>query len=124
MKSLNFPKMFNSSTTNVIVDKEATASNLKALLMSETGELLGDPYYGVALKAHLFEQNNYVLVNILVDEIYTKIVTFMPQLTITRDDIVITSDERGQISIQIRALNKLDYTTDLYNIVIFQGEGE
>lgn len=124
MKSLNFPKMFNSSTTNVIVDKEATASNLKALLMSETGELLGDPYYGVALKAHLFEQNNYVLVNILIDEIYTKIVTFMPQLTITRDDIVITSDERGQISIQIRALNKLDYTTDLYNIVIFQGEGE
>lgn len=124
MKSLNFPKMFNSSTTNVIVDKEATASNLKALLMSETGELLGDPYYGVALKAHLFEQNNYVLVNILVDEIYTKIVTFMPQLTITRDDIVITSDDRGQISIQIRALNKLDYTTDLYNIVIFQGEGE
>lgn len=124
MKSLNFPKIFNSSTTNVIVDKEATASNLKALLMSETGELLGDPYYGVALKAHLFEQNNYVLVNILIDEIYTKIVTFMPQLTITRDDIVITSDERGQISIQIRALNKLDYTTDLYNIVIFQGEGE
>lgn len=124
MKSLNFPKMFNSSTTNVIVDKEATASNLKALLMSETGELLGDPYYGVALKAHLFEQNNYVLVNILVDEIYTKVVTFMPQLTITRDDIVITSDDRGQISIQIRALNKLDYTTDLYNIVIFQGEGE
>lgn len=124
MKSLNFPRMFNSSTTNVIVDKEATASNLKALLMSETGELLGDPYYGVALKAHLFEQNNYVLVNILIDEVYTKIVTFMPQLTITRDDIVITSDERGQISIQIRALNKLDYTTDLYNIVIFQGEGE
>ena len=40
---------------------EATLSNLKALLESEKGELLGDPYFGISLKRYLFDQNNKVV---------------------------------------------------------------
>ena len=123
MKSINFPNMFRSTSTNVIFDKEATASNLKLLLQSEKGELFGDPFYGIRLKRYLFEQNNNVLKDIIIDEIYTQVNLFMPQLVLNRKDIVINQDkEKAKLYASITALNKIDYTTDLYNIVLFQEE--
>ena len=46
----------------------------------------------------------------------------MPQLSLTRNDITFITG-RAELSIRIRALNKLDYTTNMYDIVLFQ-EGE
>lgn len=119
MKSISFPKMFNSNSTKILSDKEATSQNLKNLLMSEVNELSGDPDYGVALRRYFFDQNNYVLRDILIDEIYTKISTFMPQLTIRRKDITITI-ERATMYVTIKAINNLDFETNMYNIVLLQ----
>lgn len=119
MKSISFPKMFNSNSVKILSDKEATSQNLKNLLMSEVNELSGDPDYGVALRRYFFDQNNYVLRDILIDEIYTKISTFMPQLTIRRKDITITI-ERATMYVTIKAINNLDFETNMYNIVLLQ----
>lgn len=119
MKSISFPKMFNSTSTRILSDREATSQNLKNLLMSESSELSGDPDFGVALRKYLFEQNNYVLRDILIDEIYTKVSTFMPQLTINRKDISITI-ERATMYVTIKAINNLDFETNMYNIVLLQ----
>lgn len=123
MKSIGFPKLFRTTvSTNVIEGMDAIKQNISLLLSSEKGELLGDPYYGVRLKYYFYDQNNYVLKDILLDEIYTALVLFMPQLSLTRNDITFITG-RAELSIRIRALNKLDYTTNMYDIVLFQ-EGE
>lgn len=123
MKSIGFPKLFRTTvSTNIIEDMDAIKQNISLLLSSEKGELLGDPYYGVRLKYYFYDQNNYVLKDILLDEIYTALVLFMPQLSLTRNDITFITG-RAELSIRIRALNKLDYTTNMYDIVLFQ-EGE
>ena len=121
MYSLQFPEMVTNTHTEVISDHEATASNLKLLLLSDKMSLLGDPYYGTNIKKLTYDQNNKVLVDLVIDDIYTAILTFMPQLIIDRKDITVTSD-RHNIFVSIKALNMLDYTTDLYNINLTQSE--
>ena len=119
MKSIAFPKMFNESSTKIVSDYDATLSNLKLLLMSEKGELLGDPYFGVRLKAYFFNQNNKVLKDLLIDEIYNAVSVFMPQLNINRKDIDIIKTERAELNITIKAINRVDFTTNTYNLVLF-----
>lgn len=115
MYSIQFPNMVSNTSTNIVKDHEAVASNLKLILGSDRGSLFGDPYYGTNLKKLMFEQNNQILRDLVIDDIYTTILTFMPQLKVNRNNITITSD-RAAIYAKIKALNLLDYTTDLYNI--------
>lgn len=117
MISIAFPKMFNRGVTNVVTDYYATLQNLKMLLWSEKGELFGDPYYGTGLKKYLYEQNDAVLRDILIDDIYTAIATFMPQIKVERKGITINSDG-AKITATIEALNRADFQTNLYNIVL------
>lgn len=122
MKSIAFPKMFNSNSTRIIEDKDATERNLRSLLHSEKGEFLSDPFYGIRLKRYLFEQNTGILKDIIIDEIYTQIALFMPQIKVHRKDITIVQD-RYKLHATIKCINRVDFTTDMFNIVIFQ-EGE
>lgn len=115
MYSFQFPNMVSNTSANIIQDHEATASNLKLILGSTRGSLFGDPYYGTNLKRLMFEQNNQILRDLVIDDIYTTINTFMPQIKVNRNNITITSN-RAAVYANIKALNLLDYTTDLYNI--------
>lgn len=119
MYSLSFPKMLTNTTTKVVSGYDATYSNLKLLLQSEKYSLFGDPYFGSSLKKLTFEQNNQVLYDLVVDDIYVSIITFLPQIKLERRNIVITPN-RAHIGINITATNLLDYTTDLYSITLTQ----
>ena len=77
MKSIGFPKMLNATSTVLTTDREATVKNLMLLLASEQGEFLSDPDFGVRIRHYMFEQNNYVLKEIIIDSIYTAIAKFM-----------------------------------------------
>lgn len=123
MQSLAFPNMFTNTTTRTVSNHEATASNLKLLLLSEKNSLFGDPYFGTNIKKFLFEQKHAVLQDLVIDDIYTAILQFMPQILVQRKDISIVS--RGSdVFVTINALNLLDYTTDLYNINLISYEVE
>lgn len=115
MYSIAFPDMLSNTSVKLVKDHEATASNLKSLIMSDKYSLFGDPYYGTSIKKLMFEQNNQVLKDLIIDDIYTAVATFMPQLLINRKDITINSD-LASVYITIKATNMLDFTTDLYNI--------
>jgi len=117
MISIAFPEMFTRTVTNTVDDYYATLQNLKMLLWSEKGELYGDPYFGTGLKKYLYEQNDSVLKDILIDDIYTAVATFMPQLIINRNDIEITIDGERVLA-TIKATNRVDFQTNLYNIVL------
>lgn len=123
MYSLAFPKMFEGNSVKLYEDHEATASNLKLLILSTRTELFGDPYYGTSLKRALFEQSDHIIIDLLIDDIYTSILTFMPQLYLTRNDIQITSDD-SDVFVNIKCVNRLDYQTDLFNINLTNSGGE
>lgn len=125
MRSIQFPKMFNTNGTIVTEAsdyKAATKQNLKLLLRSEKGELFGDPYFGIRIKRYTFEQNSYILKDILIDEIYTQLALFIPQLKVERKNIEIIqdlNDIKATVHCRFRGTNLIDFSTDMYNLVIY-----
>jgi phage baseplate assembly protein W len=47
---------------------------LKLLLLSDRGSFFGDPYYGTVIKRLIFEPNNVILRDIVIDAVYTAII--------------------------------------------------
>jgi len=122
MNSIKFPHMFN--TGNTIVEKDSDKASMQCinlLLNCEKGELFGDPFYGIRLKKYIFEQNNYVLKDILIDEIYTQLLLFAPQVTVQRKDIKI-EQEGNRVKVRFKAINNLDFKTNMYDLVLFTNE--
>lgn len=115
MYSIAFPDFLSSTNVKVIKDHEATASNIKLLLLSDKYGLFGDPYYGTSLKKLLYEQNNQLIQDLIIDDIFVAIQTFMPQVKVLRKDIEVIAD-RAKITINIKVLNLLDFKIDLYSI--------
>lgn len=115
MYSIAFPKMFSDTRSLLLKDKEATASNLWLLLKSDKLSLFGDPYFGTSLKKVIFEQNDSILVDLIIDEIYSTITTFMPQIKLLRENITLTSDNID-VFCNISCTDLTDYTTNLYQI--------
>ena len=107
--------MFSGSKTNLITGKDATASNLRLVLESVKTTLLGDPYFGSRLQEVFFENNSPILRDLLIDELYTCIRTFIPQLSLKRSDIIIHQEASG-IYATINCINILDNTTNLFTI--------
>lgn len=118
MDSISFPKMFNKTSTNLKKDLDATKQNTLLLLKTEEGEFFGDPYFGIKLKRYLFNQNNVILRDILIDEIYIKIATFMPQVKINRKDIKLIFD-MGRLYCNITVRNLTDFQLNTYNLILY-----
>lgn len=117
MNAIKFPDMLNNNKANIVEGIEATAQNLKYLLLSNKLTLLGDPYFGANLQKLLYENNNVVLRDLVVDEIYTAISTFMPQIRVLRKNINVDSDG-NKIIVNIKAQNLLDFSFAEYNVVL------
>lgn len=121
MNAVKFPNMLNSNKTVLVYDKEATRQNLETLILSTKLTLLGDPYFGTNLSRMFFEHNNIILQDIIIDDIFSAINTFMPQIRVLRDNINITSDGNKMI-VTIVAQNMLDYSFDEYTINLLNVE--
>ena len=121
ISSIAFPDMLSSSRMNTVQDTSATKSNLRLLLLSNKNSLCGDPYFCTESKNVIYSQNGAIIKDLIVDEIYTAIAVFMPQLRVKRDDISVESDGID-IYASFTALNLLNYTTDLYNIKLTNNE--
>jgi hypothetical protein len=123
---MKFPKMFGTNSTRVWQEseyKEATAQNIKLVLQSMRGELLGDPYFGLVLQQYMFDQNSYLLRDIIADMVYTQIAIFIPQLYVTRSGIEIIQDkQKGKLYCQIRGINQIDYKPNTYELLLFNNE--
>ena len=116
MYSFAWPDMFGYRDSELNSDKDAVRQNLVLLLNGERGTLFGDPGYGAALKQVLFEPNNTVVKDLIIDELYSCIQTFLPQVFVRRNDIVISSYKNIDVRADIYVTYKFDNTTDLYSI--------
>ena len=129
MRSIKFPKMFNSGSTRTWKESEhrkATSQNTRLVLLSERGELFGDPYFGLLIKHFTFDQNNSVLKEHLIDMIYTQLALFIPQIHIERKDIDIIQpkSEKGKVYCKIKGINQLDYQLDTIQLLLLDSEPE
>jgi hypothetical protein len=123
MRSYKFPKMFNPNSSRIWLADEynkATKQNVLLLLQSERGELVCDPYFGILLKHYMFNQNSYILKDMLLDTIYTQIAIFLPQVKISRNSIDIVSDPlKGRLYCSFSGTNQIDYTHNTFNLLLF-----
>ena len=115
MYSFSFPNMLGSNTSNLSNDKNAVKSNISLILSSEKKSLFGDPYFGSTIKQAIFEQPNSIVVDLLIDEIYSTIQTYIPQVFLTRRDITIESDKTDLYAV-IKYTYIPDNSSDLYTI--------
>lgn len=123
MISLAFPQMFASTKTLTLEDKSAIKSNLRLLLASDKYSLLGDPYFGTNLKQFIYEPNNSVVADLIVDEIFTAISTFMPQVIIARSDITLTRDKHNLFATIKYVINESNQS-NLYTIQLTDNDEE
>lgn len=122
MNIIRFPKIFNNNSTAVLTDSnEAMLQSIRLLIYSEVSTLLGDPGFGVNLKKYFYEQNNYILKDILIDEIYTKICTFLPQIFLERKNIQITQ-KHDKLYMQIAFKLRDTFESNIYELVLFNLE--
>ena len=123
MRSYKFPKMFKSNSSNIWRADEygkATRQNVLLLLQSERGELECDPYFGLLLKHYMFNQNSYILKDMLIDTIYTQIAIFLPQVRVTRNSINLVTDKlKGRLYCSFSGINQIDYTHNTFNLLLF-----
>ena len=123
MRSFKFPKMFKSNSSRIWREDEynqATKQNVLILLQSERGELECDPYFGILLKHYMFNQNSYILKDMLIDTIYTQLAIFLPQVKVSRNDIDIVTDPlKGRLYCSFSGTNQIDYTHNTFNLLLF-----
>ena len=123
MRSIHFPHMFNTNSTRVWKSSEhlkATKQNTKLVLYSERGELIGDPYFGLMLRHFMFDQNNYILRDQIIDMIYTQLAIFIPQVHVERKDITVCQDrEKAKLYCEFSGVNQIDYQLNTYQLVLF-----
>jgi hypothetical protein len=99
---------------------KATRQNALLLIQSERGELECDPYFGILLKHYMFNQNSYILKDMLIDTIYTQIAIFLPQIKVTRNSINLVPDRlKGRLYCSFSGVNQIDYTHNTFNLVLF-----
>ena len=122
MYSIAFPQIFNGSTINLYKDADAVKSNLKNLLASNRGGLFGDPHFGTALKPILWNQAADAMMKELIkDEVYEAVLSYMPQSTIDRDNIVVES-VGNYVRVSIKAENDLGVVSDLMEITLLKSD--
>lgn len=122
MNTIGFPKIFNGNSTVVKYGKEATKQSIMLLCSCESGEFFGDPDFGVRLKRFFFEQNNTILKDILIDELYTKIVAYCPNIYLERKNVVIFA-KGSKLVANITYRDQETFTTDMFSLVLFRTEG-
>ena len=121
MYSIGFPEMFGSNGTNLLKNEEATTSNIKLLLGSWKKSLFGDPYFGTRIKNFVYEQNNIILRDIIIDDIYLSLTEFIPQITLKRKDIEIIN-EKTSVYVNINSISKLDNQVNTYQILLLSDD--
>ena len=123
MNTISFPKMFNinssRTSTNLSYNYKSIHESLTSLIMTNPGELLGDPNYGCALRTKLFDVKSGYNMTELRNIIIAVIDKYMPYITVRHDDIKIYSnsnDNKYKITIYYTANN--DEKSNLFELII------
>ena len=86
MNTISFPYMFNKNkytlSTSLSYDYQSTNECLKSLLLTNPGELLGDPEYGCRLLLNLFDVKTSSSIDDLKSNILFAINKYIPEISV------------------------------------------
>ena len=123
MISFGWPDMVSNTKANMVEDHKATYNNLRLMLLSPRTSLFGDPYYGTELQKTIYNPNHLIIHDLVIDDIYSSIQVFIPQLALSRRDVTLKS-EGNMLYGEIRATNLIDHVNNLYEIRLTDSELE
>lgn len=96
MNTISFPKMFDINNsklaTNLSYNYKSIHESLTSLLMTNPGELLGDPKYGCGIRMKLFDIKNNTNINELKTTLVDAINEYVPQINTDYSLVKIYSD--------------------------------
>ena len=122
MNAINFPDIFYNNNTVVNTNsRDCTLENIKLILWSEKGEFRFDPFFGIRLRRYWYEQNDNVLMEILIDEIYEQLTIFIPQIKLKRKDISLVRD-KWRIYANIKCRHDEDFSLNTYTLVLYDND--
>ena len=104
-----FPFNAEGVFTQTFTQKEQVKSNLINVLLTEKGERVNLPNFGVGLKNLLFETN--IDTNLLEDRINTQIQQYIPEITLISAVVTFSPDEHIlyiKITYRYNPSNELD----------------
>lgn len=121
--SFSHPNMISSSSGGFLSkdDKTLVKQNLRLILSTTRTELYGDPYFGTNLKRLLFDPNDIVLKDLVIDNVFLAIRMYLKEITVARSDITITQHKQMLVC-SIKFQYNKDGTNDLYRINLITNE--
>lgn len=94
--SIKHPECFNiiSGRTNIAEYHESIQESIRLLLLTNKGELLGDPQYGTNLIKHIHEPNTMILQDLLSDDISRVISKYEKRIRVNPNDITFIKENK------------------------------
>lgn len=117
---ISFPRMFNSSSGKImLVDKNTEVKQaIKCVLLTNIGELFGDPMFGSNIKSSLFELKNGIFINILKQRIVDAVSNYVSSAIVHGDQIeIVAYPDNSEVKIVINYYNKLTGETNFIELV-------
>lgn len=124
MANIRFPNIFDAANTkvNTVSGDAAIRQSLKCVLLTNIGELMGDPDFGSELKSCLFEIQSPLVQTLMKSCITETANKYVPELHISSVEINVTSDST-QLYILIYYTNVTTGYADILELnVLSNGE--
>jgi phage baseplate assembly protein W len=81
--------------TVLVTDSESINESLTLLIKTVKGELFGDPGYGTNIIRFIYEPNDDILKELIIDDLLQSIPLYEKRIKVTSSDINIISDENA-----------------------------
>ena len=119
--SISFPDMFNYASGKVkLVEGDLMhRQSLKSILLTNIGELLGDPLFGSDIKSTLFDLNNSIFKLRLQQKISEAATQYVKHISINSDGVNIEIGENNEKAIiTINYYDKTSGQPDILQLVV------
>lgn len=120
---ISFPNIFNKSSgkTMLVSNNTEIKQAIKCVLLTNIGELLGDPMFGSNIKSSLFEIKNDIFTTILKQRIVDAITKHVKSAKVNGNEIeIISYPNNSKVKVVINYYNVIAGETDFIEIVALE----
>ena len=120
---ISFPNIFNKSSgkTMLVSNNTEIKQAIKCVLLTNIGELLGDPMFGSNIKSSLFEIKNDIFTTILKQRIVDAITKHVKSAKVNGNEIeIISYPNNSKVKVVINYYNVIAGETDFIELVALE----
>lgn len=120
---ISFPNIFNKSSgkTMLVSNNTEIKQAIKCVLLTNIGELLGDPMFGSNIKSSLFEIKNDIFITILKQRIVDAITKHVKSAKVNGNEIeIISYPNNSKVKVVINYYNVIAGETDFIELVALE----